>query len=221
MTQSDLSDVRCGTSRIFFHCPKYLAHSLIDSKWATRQNQRYQSLNQINRIYRWFWEWLTSIKLKNVPDILETMENIRTFPHLTSDRSALSHTVYLGLKGLPRRRNLWPSHIQSGVAFSKIFSLHGIKPPLLPFLFSIFRYSFPYYLDMPMQSRLALSATSESHELVPFNPHFNPYMTPHPWRLHSLPWVLSVTSPRCLRNSRHYSLDFHLASGIWRVLKIV
>jgi len=28
-----------------------------------------------------------------------------------------------------------------------------------------------------MQSRLALSATSESHELVPFNPHFNPYMT--------------------------------------------
>ena len=73
---------------------------------------------------------------------------------------------------------------------------------------------------MPMQSRLALSATSESHELVPFNPHFNPYMTT----------AILETSFLTMSLKRHhlhavseihdiYSLDFHLASGIWRVLK--
>jgi hypothetical protein len=41
---------------------------------------------------------------------------------------------------------------------------------------------------MPMQSRLALSAASESHKLVPFNPHFNPYMTAASKRqVHTLP----------------------------------
>ena len=71
-----------------------------------------------------------------------------------------------------------------------------------------------------MQSCLALSAASESHKLITFNPHFNPYMTA----------AILETSFLTMSLKRHhlhtvceihdiYSLDFHLASGIWCVLK--
>jgi hypothetical protein len=71
-----------------------------------------------------------------------------------------------------------------------------------------------------MQSCLALSAASESNKLVPFNPHFNPYMTA----------AILETSFLTMSLKRHhlhtvseihdiYSLDFHLNSRIWRVLK--
>jgi len=71
-----------------------------------------------------------------------------------------------------------------------------------------------------MQSRITSSAIPESTELVPFNPHFNPYMTA----------TILETSFLTMSLKRHhlhavseiyniYSLDFYLASRIWCVLK--
>ena len=71
-----------------------------------------------------------------------------------------------------------------------------------------------------MQSRLALSAISESHDLVPFNPHFNPYMIAAILETSFLTMSLKCHHLHTVSEIHDiYSLDFHLASGIWRVLK--
>jgi len=57
----------------------------------------------------------------------------------------------------------------SRVVFSKNILSTPVQNPQLPTLFlQHFHYSSLYYSDMPMQSRLALPATSKSNELIPF-----------------------------------------------------
>jgi len=71
-----------------------------------------------------------------------------------------------------------------------------------------------------MQISLACLPLLNLTNSFPFNPHFNPYMTT----------AILETSFLTMSLKRHhlhavseihdiYSLDFHLASGIWRVLK--
>jgi hypothetical protein len=71
-----------------------------------------------------------------------------------------------------------------------------------------------------MQSRIASSAIPKSTELVPFNPHFNPYMTATILETSFLTMSLKRHHLHAVSEIHNiYSLDFYLASGIWRVLK--
>jgi len=71
-----------------------------------------------------------------------------------------------------------------------------------------------------MQSHIAFSTVSESTELVPFNCHFNPYMTAAILETSFLTMSLKCHHLHTVSEIHDiYSLDFHLASGIWRVLK--
>jgi len=73
---------------------------------------------------------------------------------------------------------------------------------------------------MPIQSCITCSTASDSTELVPFNPHFNPYMTAAILETSFLTMSLKRHHLHAVSEIHNiYSLDFHLASRIWRVLK--
>jgi hypothetical protein len=71
-----------------------------------------------------------------------------------------------------------------------------------------------------MQSHLALSAAFESNELIPFNPQCNPYMTAAIFETSFLTMRLKCHHLHAISEIYNiYSLDLHLASRIWHVLK--
>jgi len=73
---------------------------------------------------------------------------------------------------------------------------------------------------MHIQSRIAFATASKSTELVPFNSHFNPYMTAAILETSFLTMSLKCHHLHAISEIHDiYSLDFHLASGIWCVLK--
>jgi len=73
---------------------------------------------------------------------------------------------------------------------------------------------------MPIQSHIAFSTASNSTEHVPFNPHFNLYMTAAILETSFLTMSLKCHHLHAVSEIHDiYSLDFHLASGIWHVLK--
>jgi len=71
-----------------------------------------------------------------------------------------------------------------------------------------------------MQFRLTLPAPSDSTDLVHFNSNFNPYTSAAILKMSFLTMTLRHHHVHVVSEIHNiYSLDFHLASGIWHVLK--